>query len=1283
MNTRIIVPILVALLFFVDVSASADISPAEVDDNPAFVTLRERDELRIELGTAVESGSLLRTEGTLFFHGTTPYAHLEGSLLVETDTGISEAGSGGLGIRSLFGVSKPLDSRWSLGSRMRAEAVFNENPRAGFLLDIGIIRSIHSFKRSSVPVVGFSFLGIGKPTENDGNAYIPQGTVRYPISLGSSVQIQPQIEIGFPGFTDLAMNAEVGVILGEKFTLGIGESWSTKDGFSPLTFGMTYSFDNVDAGMKSDIIDSNSYYLGAVFNRRNLFADRKGPEIKVPDLDRAVLISPNFDGNQDYTSVVVSADDQSGVKALEVSIYAESGTVVRNFRLEPDPAGFATWQEIAAILQAPMGNSRLAGSFIWDGTTDGGIRMTEGEFGMEIRAWDDLGNSSVLRGATRFLLDAESPEVPLFEPKKALFGPGENDVTFELNGAYRAEESVTTVLEIQDIRGKTVAVLPEPTSENVLGWNRKASDGSIAGDGQYRLQIVSTDTAGNSSIHRSGWFHLRNEIPDVTLSLDREFWSPTIDPQGGKITLEINPLNGMESWEVRVVTEEGDTRSRWEGIDLPPPYFDLNEALNSGEDILFDVFATVAFLDGTVIERGPLSVDVDTAPPQITIGLDSTYLTPNGDGLDDRLLVYTDSYENAEWGIKITRNEGTHSERVFDRSFTGRLPFQIEWIPTDRNGAIPPSGEYEISISGIDAAGNVAATEQVFSLESNIYDYELTARERVFSPNGDGVKDRVTLIPVVRGMTEASDRNAFRYVIRDGNGTTIRRMEGRGVPEGDFLWDGKDGEGVYVKDGPYEISLELTDSGRVMTESPPVVVFVDSTSPLVEMNTSDSVISPDGDGRKDSATFRFRVEEDVQTTIRVLTIDGETELGEIAIGDISEATEGAFNWGGEDGRGSTVPDGSYLLMLEAVDKAGNRSRSEELEISVLTRPVMAAVGTVFESFSPDGNDIKEWNPISIILGSREDIGRWTVTVKDGDGMIVALWEGEDAPADQIVWEGVDRNGNVVPDGLYSAQLDVEYTYGPIASAGSSPFRVDTTPPDIDVLFEPKLFSPDGDGVDDTLTITFEAKDDSSLALWHIKLFDRNGELFHDIGGRGFPSGPIIWDGINSVGNRVVSTETYGYTVDLVDDLGNTSQLTGTLETDVLVDKRGEYYYIQVPSITFPPESAELETGDTSDTARKNDRILQRIVGILEKYPDYRIVVEGHAVSLSGAEQEETEELIPLSRERAEAVVRYLTGAGLSEDRMVAVGRGGRYPIVPHTDELNRWRNRRVDFILLR
>ncbi|MDA3948581.1 MAG: OmpA family protein, partial [Spirochaeta sp.] len=188
---------------------------------------------------------------------------------------------------------------------------------------------------------------------------------------------------------------------------------------------------------------------------------------------------------------------------------------------------------------------------------------------------------------------------------------------------------------------------------------------------------------------------------------------------------------------------------------------------------------------------------------------------------------------------------------------------------------------------------------------------------------------------------------------------------------------------------------------------------------------------------------------------------------------------------------------------------------------------------------------------------------------------------------------------------------------------------------------------------------------------------------YDAGAEGAPPQRIRWDGRARNGEQVLSAETYRWRLEVADVLGNTTVREGDLPVDVLVEPYQGGYRIQVPSITFPPNSAELRFNGDNEVAAQNQRVIERIVEILSRFPEYSIVVEGHAVNISGTEREQEQELIPLSRRRAQAVRDALIDRGVPATIVDAVGRGGAVPIVDHADEEMRWKNRRVDFILQR
>ncbi|MDE5798462.1 MAG: OmpA family protein, partial [Treponemataceae bacterium] len=56
-------------------------------------------------------------------------------------------------------------------------------------------------------------------------------------------------------------------------------------------------------------------------------------------------------------------------------------------------------------------------------------------------------------------------------------------------------------------------------------------------------------------------------------------------------------------------------------------------------------------------------------------------------------------------------------------------------------------------------------------------------------------------------------------------------------------------------------------------------------------------------------------------------------------------------------------------------------------------------------------------------------------------------------------------------------------------------------------------------------------------------------------------------------------------------------------------------------------------------------------------------------------------LTPLSKERSEYVKGYLVKRKVKADRLETDGKGGTEPVADPKDDANKWKNRRVEFIL--
>jgi len=111
------------------------------------------------------------------------------------------------------------------------------------------------------------------------------------------------------------------------------------------------------------------------------------------------------------------------------------------------------------------------------------------------------------------------------------------------------------------------------------------------------------------------------------------------------------------------------------------------------------------------------------------------------------------------------------------------------------------------------------------------------------------------------------------------------------------------------------------------------------------------------------------------------------------------------------------------------------------------------------------------------------------------------------------------------------------------------------------------------------------------------------------------------------------------------------------------------------TLQFAMQAVQFQSGSARLKPESNE-VLDQIVQIMERYPDYKLRIEGHTDS-QGAEQ--TNQV--LSEERAKACFQYLAANGVRPDRMRYKGFGESQPIADNTTATGRGLNRRVAFEL--
>jgi len=240
-------------------------------------------------------------------------------------------------------------------------------------------------------------------------------------------------------------------------------------------------------------------------------------------------------------------------------------------------------------------------------------------------------------------------------------------------------------------------------------------------------------------------------------------------------------------------------------------------------------------------------------------------------------------------------------------------------------------------------------------------------------------------------------------------------------------------------------------------------------------------------------------------------------------------------------------------------------------------------------------------------------------------------------------------------------------------------------PVVEVALWPQPFAA---GMGEELFIEISVEAGTPVAVWSVRVMDVDypSELFYEISGVGEVPGLLVWDGIGFSGVAMRQGAVYPGVVTVTSVYGPTA----TVEIYVLASDPALTLVMIVPPIFFGPDSDSFWGVAEAD---ENEATLARIAEIFARFEGYSLRIEGHAnpTTPPGTPEREEEEigtesvlgLQPLSDWRAQAVLERLVELGVERERLSAAGMGGSRVVADFRDVGNWWRNRRVEFILVR
>jgi flagellar hook assembly protein FlgD/outer membrane protein OmpA-like peptidoglycan-associated protein len=1112
-------------------------------------------------------------------------------------------------------------------------------------------------------------------------------------------------DLSFPTFQDVQSNIGVTFSVADVFTMSAAYFFDLKQILGadparsiPFTFGASLKLKtniteilniSEESTKQSELsvtasavpLQNNIWGFGADASLTLGVRDETPPVITV-DTEGEKYISPNFDGVKDDLTLALSIKDERYVKGYRFVIQDSSGNNVRVILNKEDRPENKDLDNLLKRLAYVKTGIAIPDSIRWDGQSDAGSVVADGVYKYFVEAWDDNGNAGK-SGIGTVIVDNTPPSIDLAAPY-IIFSPDGDGNKDTLPIQQKGSKEDLWTCTVLTVTGDTVKTFTWKDSEpQSFEWDGKTDQGVLAPDGVYSCHATATDRAGNV-----GSADLTNIIIDtqkkpVQLSIDLSYFSPNGDGIKDTVTfsLGVPVTTGIDNWSIVITDASGASKKTFSGKLSIPTIVEWDGKDDSGRILnegAYNAKLSLLYVNGSNPTGESPPITIDLTAPTAAVKADLSVFSPNGDGNKDIVTIFQDTSDELYWTGTLKNAAG---KDVKANVWRGKADTKLVWDGRGDDGTLQSDGTYTYTLTSTDRAGNTGTSTAIsITIDTEATPVLVTTDLTYFSPNGDGVKDKVRIIPSLRVKTGV-DSYAFR--VRDSKAAAIRTYTGKNRAPDEVSWDGIDDAGKRAPDGQYTADLEVVYVNGNKPKAETAAFFIDTHYPQIEVASDVTLFSPDGDGRLDSITIAQSSSDEELWEGQMKNAKGDAVRGWFWKGKAAD-----FSWDGKDDNGNLVPDGAYAYVVVATSRGGSTTTKQLSGIQIDTRPATAYVTASLDGFSPNGDGFRDTISFPLMTTLKDGVKSWKLSMVNSASGVQKVFSGTAPVPASVTWDGKNTAGDRLADeGSYVALLQVEYTKGNLAEGRTAGFRLDVAPPKVDIGIGPLPFSPDNDGFNDELTISLKVDEISPIDSWDLTILDPAGHLFNQFGGKGAPSQQIIWNGTSQTGELVQSAEDYPMSFTIKDTLGNSAVFKKLIPIDILVIRDGNNLKVRIASITFTANTPDY-INVPEEAALKNAQTIKRLAEIFKKYSQYKIVIQGHAnlinyANPSKAKIEQEQELLPLSKARADAIKAALVQEGIEAARISTVGIGAAEPVVPFSDKDNIWKNRRVEFILVR
>ncbi|MBP7479866.1 MAG: OmpA family protein [Spirochaetaceae bacterium] len=590
-----------------------------------------------------------------------------------------------------------------------------------------------------------------------------------------------------------------------------------------------------------------------------------------------------------------------------------------------------------------------------------------------------------------------------------------------------------------------------------------------------------------------------------------------------------------------------------QGVVIPETIL-WNGVLDSGEiapDGTYYYYLSAKDDNGNEAKTNSFSVVIDNTAPYIELSQPPEAAKIFGAANKSTLpIVQTGSPEDL-WTSHISDMQG-NKVRTF--TWKNASPESVKWDGKDDSGVPAPDGVYSYKITSVDRAGNVSETAQITNI---IYDavprsVNLMVKGSPFSPNDDGVKDVLTLEPLI---PNAQGLVSWTMDIAS-SGMLVRTFTDTKVPD-NFDFDGKNSSGTVLPDGDYQVQFKAVfNNGQEAQISRNFAV--DNTPPRSSVRSETPIFSPDGDGNLDAAVISISTSKERQWIGEILDEKGSI-VRTIQFADLPPSM---FEWNGLTDTGTLAADGFFSFKVGTTDAAGNTgfAQTNPFELNTGTTEVILTVKDT--AFSPNGDGVKDSLVLTPVIKTKSGIGEYTLEIINNEGLTVKTYADKRSLPASFSWNGLSDEGERCTDGSYTAKLATVSKNGSEALTVTQPFILDTVYPSLSLESPYTIFSPNGDTRKDAVPFEITTSEEKQ---WIGEILDSSQKVVSDFIWQGYAQ-PFEWNGTDETGN-ILSDGIYSFVLSSTDDAGN--KTTGTIK-QITIDTRSVKTYLTAELDAFSP-----------------------------------------------------------------------------------------------------------------